>query len=103
VNPADATCSPVEILRMLADRLSGSLLTGQEVHGIRRAADGGVEIAAGDALIHAQHVLVAMNAYAPRLLPSLAPFIAPNRGQMLAMAPHSARLDYAYYANHGSE
>ncbi|MFI5371538.1 MAG: NAD(P)/FAD-dependent oxidoreductase [Candidatus Eisenbacteria bacterium] len=37
--------------------------------------------------VHARTVVIATNAYAPRLVPTLTPFIAPRRGQMLSTAP----------------
>jgi gamma-glutamylputrescine oxidase len=54
-----------------------------------------------DGEVRARTVVIASNAYAPRLVPALTPLIAPRRGQMLATAPLgreiSPRPTYAHW------
>ena len=105
VNPGDAVCSPIELVRSLRDRLNATrMLVGHEAHTI--AGDGDrVEVVCADARVRCERVFVALNAYAPSLLPSLEGVVTPHRGQMLAAKPveDTATLEMAYYANHGSE
>lgn len=105
VNPGDGVCSPIELVRMLRGRLTGvEVRCGQEAHTIRGGA-GGVEVVCSDVQVSCERVFVALNAYASSLLPALEGVVCPHRGQMLAARPvgGEARLEMAYYANHGSE
>ncbi len=71
---------------------------------IRSGESGGVvvETAAGD--VTAERVVLALNAYAPLLDPSLAGMVAPFRGQMLSFPPVTPRvLEPVVYRNHGFE
>ncbi len=105
VNPGDAVCSPIELVRMLRGRLaSARVLTGQEAYTIEGEAEG-VVVSCSDVRVRCERVLVALNAYAPALVPSLRGRVTAHRGQMLAARPlgGDARLEMAYYANHGSE
>lgn len=106
INPADAAVNPLELLRLLASRLLRPVRTNEEVCGLRADRERGVEVESSEGTYLAAHVLVCTNAYAPLLIPSLAPHVTPRRGQMLAIAPDAAagvRLDASYYANNGSE
>jgi len=102
INPHDATVNPQELVRMLASRLRGGIYENQEVFEVVPEKDH-VLIAAADLRIRAGRVMVCLNAYAGTLFPALASVVAPRRGQMLALAAPEVRLDYAYYADHGSE
>lgn len=105
VNPGDAVCSPIELVRLLRSRLgSTQVLSGQEAHTIESAV-GGVDVVCSDSVVRCERVFVALNAYASALLPGLEGVVEPHRGQMLAARPldDEARLEMAYYANHGSE
>lgn len=106
VNPHDATCSPAELVAFLERSLKQTrVITNAPVHAIEPISRH-VTVRARSVEIHAQHVLVCTNAYAPQLLPELTGVVKPNRGQMLAFRPGDpslADLAYAYYLNHGSE
>jgi len=105
VNPGDAVCSPIELVRLLRSKLESTrVITGQEAHSIG-GADGGALVRCSDVDVQCERVFVALNAYAPSLVPGLSGVVKARRGQMLAARPlgSGARLDMAYYANHGSE
>lgn len=101
VNPDDAVCDSMEVLRLLASKLKRTPRGQQEVIGLE-GVPGSVRVETSGGVIRAQHALVCTNAYLPLALPELEGAIAPKRAQMLA-ARTSARLDMANYANHGSE
>ncbi len=104
VNPGDAVCNPIELIGLLCAHLETTeLVTGCEAFAIEQ--DGGGERVVHTTLgsLRAKRVLIATNAYAGRLVPELADIVRPNRGQMLAAHAPGVRLDFAYYANHGSE
>lgn len=104
LNPGDAVCNPIELVGLLCAQLETSeLVTGCEAFAIEPDADGSRAVHTTLGTIRADRVFVATNAYADRLLPSLAGRVTPNRGQMLAAHAPGVRLDCAYYANHGSE
>jgi len=105
VNPGDAVCSPIALVRMLRSKLGSTrVITGQEAHSIG-GDDERVVVACSDVSVRCDRVWVALNAYAPSLVPSLKGIVSARRGQMLAARPvgGDASLDMAYYANHGSE
>lgn len=105
VNPSDAVCNPVMLVRHLRSRVERSrVLTGQTAHTVRSDGDGAL-VETGDCEVRAGRVMACLNAYAPALFPSLRGVVTPRRGQMLAAVPSPGReaLRYAYYANHGSE
>lgn len=107
VNPHDASCHSLDVLRLLAAKLAGPLLEHQEVVSLCDAPQG-VCVGVREGEIHAPRALVCTNAYGPLLFPSLIDRIAPKRGQMLALTPGASspreiRLSASYYANFGSE
>jgi gamma-glutamylputrescine oxidase len=104
VNPDDAACHPIELVRMLAGKLKRPIHERQEVMEIGRAdRAGAIEVRTRDGVFVAGRVLVCTNAYAPLLFPELSGRILPRRGQMLSVKGDGLRLDASYYANHGSE
>jgi gamma-glutamylputrescine oxidase len=104
VNPGDAVCNPVELIGLLCARLGTTeLVTGCEAYAIEPVGQGERAVHTTLGSIVADRVLVATNAHAERLLPGFDELVRPNRGQMLAAHAPGARLDFAYYANHGSE
>lgn len=106
LNPDDAVCSPIELVQLLAATLSSTPVFEQaEVY---RAEDDGnrIRLRTRPVDVVCSRVLVCTNAYAAELIRDLSGIITPNRGQMLAVKPanpQAARLEYAYYLNHGSE
>lgn len=102
VNPHDGATNSVHALRMLSAKLLCPVHEQQEVHAIEPRGTG-VRVHVTDGELLARKVLVCTNAYAPLLLPGLAPLVAPKRGQMLAIRPGVFQLAASYYANFGSE
>lgn len=106
LNPNDAVCSPTELVELLGTTLSSTpIYENAEVY---RIEDDGNRIALRTRSLDviASRVLICTNAYADELVPMLNGIITPNRGQMLAIKPRKksdARLEFAYYLNHGSE
>lgn len=116
VNPNDASINPIHLVRHLAGKLCGTIHENEPVLAIEPHAAGGsrdgelVAVRTPARVFVAPRVLLATNAYAPLLIPSLSALVTPRRGQMFALrnAPDAEgrrplRLAYSYYANHGSE
>lgn len=110
INPGDAVVNPFDLLSHLRAQLRWPVHELQEVAEVRlvhasAARTEHVELRTPDAVFRADQALLCLNAYASLLLPNFAQLIEPNRGQMLALhAPKSELpLDFAYYANRGSE
>lgn len=102
VNPDDASCDPCELLSMLRGRVKGRILEHQEVCAIEPCGSGARVVTAA-ACVEAERVLLATNAYAALLVPSLLEVVRPRRGQMLAIEAPECVLSMSYYANRGSE
>ena len=104
VNPADAVCDPVDLLRLLRTKLSRTtVIEGREVFGVDADTER-AEVSARGVTVRADRVLIATNAWVPELVPSLRGVVAPKRGQMLAAMPtEPTALEYSYYLNRGNE
>jgi gamma-glutamylputrescine oxidase len=104
LNPSDATCHPVELVRFLRDRLTRTpILAETDAHTLSPSTDG-LSIETTGPAIHAKHALLCTNAWTAHLLPRLRDTIMPKRGQMLAATPaEPTPLAFAYYLNHGNE
>ena len=106
VNIEDAVCSPIELVSLLGTSLASTpVFEDAEVY---RIEDEGSRIRLRTRAVDVvcSRVLVCTNAYASGLIPSLKGIVTPNRGQMVAIRPRNkidARLEFAYYLNHGSE
>ena len=90
LHPADGAIQPARWVRRLA----------------RLAAQAGAEIREHDAVavdeLDADVVVVAADGFTASLLPGLAPFVVPTRGQLLATAPLAhLRYDRPHYARGG--
>ncbi len=108
LNPADAVCNPVELVRFLRGTLGRTtVVEGQAAHTISGDGSAGVVVEAPDVRVRARRVLACLNAYGAKLLPGLEGVVTARRGQMLAIRPRGGEvgreLAYAYYANRGSE
>lgn len=101
VVPEGGAIDPARLVRALA-RLSGAEVhenwrvahVESEAGRVRLGAEGGGEVVA-------DRVLVATNAYLPRLLPGLSPVVRPVRAQMLATAPAPPTLAAPVYSHEG--
>jgi gamma-glutamylputrescine oxidase len=110
VNPHDASCHSLDVLHLLAGKLTCPRLEHEEVTELDDGpgAMGGVRVRLRQGEVLANRVLVCTNAYGPLLVPELADRITPRRGQMLALTPTSRgagalQLAASYYVNFGSE
>lgn len=109
--PRDGGLDPVRLCRGIAQAGGFAVRTGAWVHRIEPAAGGGeggdrLEVVADGGSVTTDRVVVALNAYAPALLPWLAGKIRPVRGQMLALAPAAGGervMRGVWYLNHGFE
>lgn len=106
VNPNDAVCSPIELVRLLHAALGATpVFENSEVYRIELEEGCAVVMTPG-VEVRASRVLLCTNAYAAQICPELRAVITPNRAQMLACRPEDpsdAALAHAYYLNHGSE
>ena len=102
--PEDGVVHPVRFQHGLAaeaQRLGAQLHEGSRVTGARWH-DGVWEAQANGHAVRGRTLVLATNAYAPQLVPSLKPIIIPRRGQMLSTAPVEQRFDTRpVYSNYG--
>ncbi len=100
--PRDGGLDPVRLCRGLA-RVSGAeLRTGSWVQALEPRGDR-IEIVADGGSVLAERVVVALNAYAPALLPHLGGEVRPVRAQMLATGPGEPLMRGVWYLNRGFE
>jgi glycine/D-amino acid oxidase-like deaminating enzyme len=100
--PRDGGLDPVLLCRGIAEAGGFPVRTGAWVHRLEPRG-GRIEIVADGGSVLAERVVVALNAYAPALLPWLAREIRPVRGQMLATGPGERSIRGVWYLNHGFE
>lgn len=100
--PDDLTINPVQFTRAVAVASGATLLRDCEVYALEPLARG-CRVRAKRITVECEHVLLAVNAYAPNLHPYFAGKVAPTRAQMLATAPTAPLLSTAVYANWGYE
>lgn len=100
--PQDTGIDPVAFVEALLAASGAHVLENCEVYALE-AEHEGVCLRSRLATVHAQHALLATNAYAPLLVPSFRGAVRPTRAQMLVTAPSPRVLDTLCYANHGYE
>jgi glycine/D-amino acid oxidase-like deaminating enzyme len=100
--PRDGGLDPVRLCRGLAASGAFAVRTGSPVQALEPAGER-VRVVADGGDVVAPRVVVCLNAYAPVLLPHLAPRVRPVRAQMLATAPGERRLAGVWYVNDGHE
>ena len=104
--PRDGGFDPVCLCRGLARQEGIRVRTGAWVHRIETPEEHGADcyrIVADGGTVHAERIVVALNPYAPAILPWLAPDIRPVRGQMIATEPGERIMSGIWYLNHGYE
>lgn len=100
--PRDGGLDPVRLCRGIAAAGGFEVRTGTRVRDLEPAGDR-VRVAADGGDWLAPRVVLALNAYAPVLLPHLAAEVRPVRGQMLATGPGERVLSGVWYVNRGHE
>lgn len=100
--PRDAGLDPVRLCRGLAAASGAPVRAGARVMALEPEGER-VRLVATAADLVAERVVVAANAYAPRLLPHLAAEIRPVRGQVLATGPGPRTLSGVWYVDEGYE
>ncbi|MEL7168208.1 MAG: FAD-binding oxidoreductase [Bacteroidota bacterium] len=96
----DGALDPVRLVRFLANESGATLVTHTPVEALEADRDGTlVHTARGT--MRAERVVLALNAYAPLLVPGLAPYVRPVRAQMLATAPVAPTLTRPVYSHEG--
>lgn len=101
--PDDGVIDPVALVHALVAHGGAHGVFDNEVWALEAHA-GGVLVRGARYEIHARGALLALNAYAPLLVPELWAVVRPVRAQMFVSAPLPERiLDTAGYANDGYE
>ena len=98
--PSGAALDPARAVRALARR-SGADVLEQWPVGRVEAARGSVRLVGPRGVVEAERVVIALNAYLPRLVPELADVVRPVRAQMGATAPQPIRLRHPIYTHAG--
>jgi len=106
--PRDAGLDPVRLCRGLARAIvaqGGQIRTGVRVLAIEPAGASGdrVRLVTTAGSVVAVRAVLALNAYAPVLLPHLASEVRPVRGQVLVTEPGPRDLPGVWYVNDGYE
>lgn len=97
----DGGLDPARLCRGLARTGGFEVRTGVRVQGFEEAADGRVHLFTDAGEILARRAVLAVNAYAPSLLPELSVEVRPVRGQALATEPGGRVLEGVWYVNDG--
>lgn len=98
--PRDGGLDPVLLCRGLAAAGRFPVRTGAWVHALEPRGDR-VEVVADGGSVLAERVVVAVNAYAPELVPDAARDVRPVRGQMLSTVPADRLMTGVWYLDEG--
>lgn len=98
--PRDGGLDPVALARGIATAGGFEVRTGLRIRGLEPCSEG-IRLTADGGDLVARRLVVAVNAYAPALLPHLAGTVRPVRGQMLATAPGPRPLSGVWYIDDG--
>jgi glycine/D-amino acid oxidase-like deaminating enzyme len=102
--PEDGELQPASFVRAIGRAAANRgvrVFENSRVIAMDASVPGAVEIQCEEGRIQASLAIVATNARAGDLLPSLADKIDPIRGQMLSTGPEQPLFDCPIYANHG--
>ncbi len=102
--PEDGELHPAAFVRGMgsaAAKHGAALFENSRVTALDASTPGSVHLRTPNGEIEAALVIVATNARAGDLLPTLADKVDPVRGQMLATGPNKILFDCPIYANHG--
>ena len=94
------TLDPVRLVAAVAAASGADIAEHEPVQAIEASAAGLRVVTAGH-VVEAEHVVLALNAFAPALLTELAAYVRPVRAQMLATAPAPAVLAQPVYTHTG--
>jgi glycine/D-amino acid oxidase-like deaminating enzyme len=100
--PRDGGLDPVRLCRELARSGGFEVRTGFRVQALEAAGER-IHLVSDAGEVLARRVVLALNAYAPTLIPQLAVEIQPVRGQMLATEPGERLLRGVWHLNGGFE
>lgn len=95
-----AMLHPVRTVCALAVRSGARIVEHHAVQSLEPSGDG-VRLRTSGGTLEAGRVVLALNAYLPRLVPDLAAFVRPVRAQMLATTPQPIALDLPVYSHEG--
>ncbi|MEM9998000.1 MAG: FAD-binding oxidoreductase [Bacteroidota bacterium] len=96
----DGTLDPVRLVQYLASESGATLAAHTSVEALEADRSGPL-VHTTRGTMRAERVVLALNAYAPLLVPDLAPFVRPVRAQMLATAPAAPILTRPVYSHEG--
>lgn len=95
-----AALHPVRTVRALAKQSGARVVEHCAVQSAEPSGDG-VRLVTSGGTLEAGRVVLALNAYLPRLVPLLAEHVRPVRAQMLATAPQPHALGLPVYSHEG--
>ena len=99
VVPEGGAVDPARLVRALAS--GAEVVEGWPVERVEAAGQGVRLVGAGGGAVEAGRVLLAVNAWLPRLVPALGHVVRPVRAQMLATAPAPRVLRAPVYSHAG--
>jgi gamma-glutamylputrescine oxidase len=99
-NTAGGTINPIKLVNYLAESSNATVLERWPVTALEAAGDG-VRVSGPGGTFVAGRVVLCANAFLPQLIPSMARYVRPVRGQMLATEPLDPFLQVPLYSDDG--
>ena len=100
--PRDAAVDPYQLTQALLQASGAQVIAPDEVYRIEQDTPDRVRVYSQQAIYEAQYVLMATNAYSPRLEPYFVDKVIPTRAQVLVTEPLAAPvIDACGYSNYG--
>lgn len=100
--PRDAAVQPVKLAQAIFKASGAEIVTGNEVYKIEQTSDDMVTVYTQKAIFKARHVILATNAYSPKIDPYFHDKVIPTRAQVFATEPlDESIIDVCGYSNYG--
>jgi gamma-glutamylputrescine oxidase len=100
--PLDAAVQPVILTKAIFEASGAELITNNEVYRIEQTSPDFVTVYTQQFIFHAKHVLLATNAFSPKIDPYFYDKITPTRAQVLVTEPlDKSVIEGCGYSNYG--
>lgn len=100
--PRDAAVQPVKLTQAIFKASGADIITGNEVYKIEQSTEDIVTVYTQKVIFKAHHVILATNAFSPKIEPYFYDKVIPTRAQVFATEPlEKSVIDVCGYSDYG--
>lgn len=100
--PRDAAVQPVKLTQAIFKASGADIITGNEVYKIEQSTEDMVTVYTQKVIFKARHVILATNAFSPKIEPYFYDKVIPTRAQVFATEPlDKSVIDVCGYSDYG--